>query len=812
MQVNRINQFFGKIGRAQIRFRWPILGILFLITVLCCSGLPNFSVSLGDEGWFGNSDQISVNKKKYEEIFGNLNGLGVLVVKQGEGDVFSEDMLKVIDRIGNRMRDEIPFANRLTSIIESNIPVGTADGFEVVKPYQNGIPTSKEELDKKKALVMRGTEKTNALINSLVSDDGRETWIFLSLNPYEGEELKKFDGDKDEAALAIGYKLVEIVESPEFQSDKYKIYGSGIPLEDADEDRYDFPEYILRVTCGVGVMLLFLALFLRNIFGVIVPAIATISAIASVFGGMAHFGVKADSTLVTIPIILGMALAVGYSVHYINMFKMHFRRTGKRKESVINCIEDCGWSVFFTVLTTMISFVSFLFVDMQPLEWLGKNAALVVLAVYIYVATLIPILLSFGKDSVPDTSTQNGATKLDMNFSKWSDFLHAKKWSFFILSALIIAVFIPGIFKITTRIDMASISGDKMPYIQKMRKITAAKLGNQYSYSVMISFEDEGAFKDPKNMKAIEDLETYIGTLSLTKWSGGKPRVSSITNILKEMNSALNEGQESYYTVPEEEAVLAQLLELSSIEMREDFNDYMDDEFKITVVNVDMTNFSTEESSKNINALQTKLTELFPNAKCTLLGDMIQYAEMSNRIVYGGIKSFSFSLILIGLMLVIAFSSLRTGLIGMIPNVTPVILVGGVMGYFDFALDFSTVTVMPLILGIAVDDTIHMTTHVKSSFEKSGSYKIALERTFREIGSSMFLTTLILCAMFAVYIFSPLHVLFVLGILIIVGLSAALVADYTITPALLHIIKPFGKENATSPSSQEAAGDVSTNK
>jgi hypothetical protein len=796
MQVNHINQFFGKIGRAQIRFRWQILGILFLITALCCSGLSKFSITLGDEGWFGGTDEITINKKKYEEIFGNLNGLGVLVVKQGDGDVFSEDMLKVIDRIGNRMRDEIPFANRLTSIIESNIPVGNADGFEVKKPYQNGIPSSQEELDKKRTLVMRGTEKTNALINSLVSDDGRETWIFLSLNPYEGEELKKFDGDKDKATLAIGYKLIDIIESPEFQSDKYKIYGNGIPLEDANEDRYDYPEYTLRVVCGVGVMLLFLALFLRNVFGVIVPAIATISAIASVFGAMAYFGVRADSTLVTVPIILGMALSVGYSVHYINMFKMYFRRTGKRKESVINCVEECGWSVFFTVLTTMASFVSFLFIDMQPLEWLGKNAALVVLAIYVYVATLIPILLSFGKDSVPDTTTENGATKLDMYFSRWSDFLYARKWSFFILSALIIAAFIPGIFKITTRIDIASISGEKAPYIQQMRKILAAKLGNQYCYSIMISFEDEGAFKEPQNMKALEDLETYIGTLSLTKWSGGKPRVSSITNILKEMNSALNEGQESYYTVPKEDAVLAQLLELSSIEMREDFSDFMDDDFKTTVVNVDMTNFSTEESSKNIAALQTKLTELFPKAKCTLLGDMIQYAEMSNRIVYGGVKSFCFSLIIIGLMLVIAFSSLRTGLIGMIPNVTPVILVGGIMGYFDFAMDFSTVTVMPLLLGIAVDDTIHMTTHVKSSFEKTGSYQKATERTFREIGSSMFQTTLILCAMYAVYLFSPLHFLFVLGVLIIVGLSAALIADYTITPALLHIIKPFGKEKS----------------
>ena len=145
-------------------------------------------------------------------------------------------------------------------------------------------------------------------------------------------------------------------------------------------------------------------------------------------------------------------------------------------------------------------------------------------------------------------------------------------------------------------------------------------------------------------------------------------------------------------------------------------------------------------------------------------------------------------------MLILAFSSIKLGLIGMIPNVAPVILVGGVMGYFNFALDFSTVTVMPMILGIAVDDTIHLTTHLKMRYEQCGSCAKAMSITFREIGSTMFLTTVILCSMFSVYLFSPMRFLMVLGILIVVGLSGALFADYTITPALLHVTEPFGKE------------------
>ena len=795
MNVARLNQFFGKIGRFQLRHRLKILITLIVVTVICSSGLSEFALNTGEEGWFGNSDDITLNTKKYEEIFGNLNGVGVLVVKQGEGDVFSEEMLKVIDRIGTRMKDEIPFADRLTSIINVDIPVGNEEGFEIKKPYENGIPSDSAELASARALVMRGNEKTNALINSLVSDDGRETWISLSLLPFDKKNLdNRISEEPDDYAVDIGYKLMEIIESEEFQNKDFKLYGGGMPYDNANEDRYEVPEYGIRVLCSIGVMILFLALCLRNVFGVVVPAVATLSAIASVFGAMSYFGAKADSALVTLPVVLGMALAVGYSIHYIKMFKLFFRRTGKRKESAIKCVEECGWPVLFTVLTTMASFVSFLFVNMKPLEWMGKTSALVVLAIYLYVTILIPILLSFGKDRAPKASCENGATKLDTKFSTWSNFVYKRKKPFIVATALIIIAFIPGIFKITAQLDYLTITGDKMPYIREVKEMLAHKLGNQYSYTVMISYDEEGSFKKPENMKALLQLEDYLGTLSLTKWSGGKARVTSATSILKEMNRALNEGKDSFYTVPEDEYVLAQLMELSSIEMRQDFSDAMDEDFKTTIVNVDMTQFATEEALANMNSLRAKLAELFPGAKCTLLGDMIRYSEMSNRIIFGGLKSFGFSLVIIAIMLIFAFSSLKLGLIGMIPNIAPVILVGGVMGYFNFALDFSTITVMPLVLGIAVDDTIHLTTHLKMRYEQYGSCVKAMEATFREIGSTMFLTTVILCSMFSVYLFSPMRFLAVLGLLTILGLSSALVADYTITPALLHVAKPFGKE------------------
>ena len=108
-----------------------------------------------------------------------------------------------------------------------------------------------------------------------------------------------------------------------------------------------------------------------------------------------------------------------------------------------------------------------------------------------------------------------------------------------------------------------------------------------------------------------------------------------------------------------------------------------------------------------------------------------------------------------------------------------------------------TMTIIPMILGIAVDDTIHFINHIKYELELTSDLKQAIVISFREIGKTMGMTTFILCAMFFVYLFSPLNCLSRVGLLAIVGLASALVADYTLTPALMTLAKPFAGNKKT---------------
>ena len=134
------------------------------------------------------------------------------------------------------------------------------------------------------------------------------------------------------------------------------------------------------------------------------------------------------------------------------------------------------------------------------------------------------------------------------------------------------------------------------------------------------------------------------------------------------------------------------------------------------------------------------------------------------------------------------------GLIGLIPNIMPIITTGAIMGYFHVPLDMVTMALMPMVLGIAVDDTIHFTNHTKYLFEKEGSYDKAIVGSFYSIGKTLAMTTIILSVTFLMYMASKIDAFLRLGILAAVGLFSALIADYLMTPVLIYITKPFGKE------------------
>lgn len=782
MQVSRVNKVFARLGRFQIKFRWLILLATILVTLAACLGLPQLQMTASEEEWFDDWDKVKIDQAHFNDVFGSDDGYMVMV---RANDVFAPEVLSAIDRLSKRLENEVPYADRVVSLTHNlSIPIANDEGFEVIDPFESGIPTDSAQLAAKKSLIM----SRESLVNNIVSDDAKETWVILSLKSYEGG----VDFGKD----SIAPFARNVILSEEFQSDKFEMLPTGMSYTEMEENEVISRECAIRIGIGFAVMLACLILFVRSLRGVIVPAIATVGGIASVLGVNAWLGIIGDESMVALPILLGMALSVGYSIHYINSFRMHFRRTGNRRESVINAVEETGWPILFTVITTVASLISFLFAGIRPIRWIGGISAGIVFMVYLYVIILIPILMSFGKNAKPDPTEVKaaGATKADILFEFFGRKVCRHSGIVAAISAAIMLAQIPGVMNIDVNMDYTKTMGEKIPFVTRLMDMLSGKLGSLNDFNVMIEFNENDALKNPANMKRIETLEQKLGTLQLTKISGDKPRVQSVTRLVKEMNRTLNADSTEYYKIPDAQDMLTQLLFLYEISDADALFERMDEDYKTTFIHIELSGYDAKKIVEDLDSAKSYAAQIFPDAKTSIVGEVVNYAEMNDKLVNGLLRSFGGSFVIIAIMMILAFGSIKAGLIGMIPNVAPVLLIGGVMGYSGMPLDMITMIVMPMILGIAVDDTIHMNNHIKYGYERTGSYKKALLLSYREIGKTMGITTFILCAMFFVFIFSPMGALHNVGLLSIIGLAAALVADYTLTTALVYVTKPYGRE------------------
>ena len=799
MSVEKFNLFFRRFGLFQITHRALFLIILFVITVIGFFGLTKFEGDTSEEGWFDDSEEVKQNQDYFESIFGSDDSIMILVQSR---DVFAPEVLEAIQRLGDRLETEVPYADELTSLMNLSVSRGTEDGFEVINPFEDGIPDisteeGKAELEEKKAFIL----SRRSLVNNLVSDDACETWVLLSLNPYDSAEQS-----------AIGKVAYDIVHSPEFQSDKYTFKGTGIAYTEYEEDMISGEECAKRIGIGFIVMLVCLILFVRSLRGFIVPIIATVCGIVCVLGYSSLFGIKSNLIMLALPVLLGMALSVGYSIHYINEFRLHFRSTGRRKESVVKAVEETGWPILFTVITTMASMISFMTVGIGDLKWVGGICSAIVFATYMYVIILIPIFMSYGKDgkshgldfanakslfkeaALADSNPCDNLTKADYVFERFGVRVVKRRWLIVGLSAALIIACVPGCMKLGVNMDYIEMMGHKIPYVQELLSILEAKLGSQYNYNVMIEFPEEDAFKIPENMKKLDELEEKLASRKLTRWSGDEPRITSVTDIVKEINRCLNEDDMEFYTVPDQQDLLTQELFLYEMSGGDNLSKWLSADYRTTFIHVDLNGYDANQIVSDIDFAKNEAAKLFSGAKIGVVGQVVNYASMNEKLVKGELKSFLFSFVIIAILMIIAFSSLATGLIGMIPNLAPVLFIGAFMGWGNISLDMLTMTIMPMILGIAVDDTIHFTNRTKLEFERTGSYLEALKITFREIGKTLGMTTFILCSMFAVFCTSPMSSLARIGLFTIIGLGSALIADYTLTPVLLYITKPFGKE------------------
>lgn len=612
MKIRQINKFFRKMGAFQIRHRWMFIAISLVLMLVGITGLKHVTMRNDRDSWFSDKEAIKIATETFEEQFGNNDNIGILFESD---DVFQPEVLKAIEALGDELLDNIPYADEITSLTELEVSVGTEEGIEVINPFEDGIPNDPARIEEIRELIL----SRKSLADRLVSGDCTETWLSLDLLEYpEPEEWKK--ETTLDPMYQVGEAAMKIITDPQWQSEYYTIKPAGMPYSETEERDFFGKELMTRVLSGFILMIVLLAIFLRSFRGVFVPVFTTVMGIVVVFGGMGWLGVGVDQNMMTLPILLGMALSVGYSIHLFNAFRRFFNKTGKRKDSMIAAVEETGWPIFFTAITTMGSVISFASAGIMTIQWLGFTCASVVFADYLFVIFLIPVLMSFGKDKTVTEEKQRKRSIIESFMEKLGNFVVRRKIGILITVSICLLALIPGALKISVNMDMFRFMGLKIPYIQRLYHIANSQLGTYLTYNISINYDEPGKIKDPEVLKHFDALIDTVGGFELTKKNANASTVFSILDIVKDMNQTLHGDSAAYYRVPDSQEMIAQLLFLYEISGGTKTFRWIDEDYSMLRAQVRVSHFNAKEAVREQQTIYRLCNKWFPGATVSIVG------------------------------------------------------------------------------------------------------------------------------------------------------------------------------------------------
>jgi predicted RND superfamily exporter protein len=320
-----------------------------------------------------------------------------------------------------------------------------------------------------------------------------------------------------------------------------------------------------------------------------------------------------------------------------------------------------------------------------------------------------------------------------------------------------------------------------------------ASMGGSMSVEIMLDSGRTDGVTDADFLRAMDSLETFVMDHPLTT------KTTSILDVLRKMRRAFHENRPEFYDIPtsrEEASQYLLLYESSGGEQKDKLLTFDQDVARLTARTRSLDTGDARRLVADVQHFAEQEPVLAGRVEFT--GMLAWVRAMNDLIGEGQKRSFLAAFGVITLIMMIVLRSPGLGLISMLPNVFPVLISLGLMGFAGIYMDMAMMTFAALIIGVAVDDTIHFFVRYRREFERAGSYEVALRETLTSVGRPITFTTLTLTLGFAVLSFSDMRGLVHFGLLAGFAFSWALLADFFLAPAVLLLTRPLGAEREVS--------------
>ena len=599
---------------------------------------------------------------------------------------------------------------------------------------------------------------------------------------------------------------------------------------------------------GVAVVLIFFFLLLvlfRSFSAVVWPLVTIAVSMIWTAGITVWLGITI-SQMIGITALLVFSVGIADCVHVMSAY-FSFRQQGlAHYDALSKSYGKTGLALLVTSLTTIAGIIALATSDILPIQVFSLMAAMGVALAFLFTIILLPLLLDIWHPGAMGGS----ASLADRLGSRWQSLPG-------VLKALYALVYLAAIFAllgiaIGSYIALASaftyvVVQWQKPILQRIPRITQkhpfiilALFGSLFlscaygmsllridtnmteltregnpmrvaydvvdenmagaqSMVIMVDSHQADGLLEPEVMRAIDQLQLRIET----NYADQVTRSYSLANIVKDTFEKMNDDEASFYRIPETQQMISQLLYLFNSANPDDRRSLVSDDYSRANITLNIYNAGSYEYKQFFDNIAVDIDEVFAAAKAKkpelevyLTGTMALMMRMADEVATSQFASFSLALGVISVIMVITLGSLQAGAIAMIPNVIPALLGFGLMGLLGVPLDTDTILIAPLIIGLAVDDTIHFMTHYRVELIRTKSIELALSSAINEVGQAVMFTTMVLGLGFALLSFSDYLGMAKLGFFGSLAIFVALLCDLFLIPALIIVFKPtFGLKN-----------------
>ena len=479
------------------------------------------------------------------------------------------------------------------------------------------------------------------------------------------------------------------------------------------------------------------------------------------------------------------------SVHILAIFYRELAR-GKTKDAAItHAMGHSGLAIVMTSLTTMAGLLSFLAADLTAIAEIGTYAAIGVMLALIYTVVLLPVFIAlFPLKSTPPQ--KESTVSIERALGKIADFSVAHTWKILAAGLILLIIFVPAVFKLKFSHNIVQYFPDDNPYRQSLEHVDES-LNGTITLEVVLDTHKENGLYDPGVLNRIEYLTRQLQEFQHPEIYVGK--VFSIIDILKETHQALNENDPAAYHVPQERDIIAQELFLFENSGADDLERIVDSQFSKTRITIKTPWVDAMVCRNFIRVIEGKLKEVFKDGATThSTGLMALLARALSAAIYSMAKSYGIALIAITIMMIVMLGSLRLGLVSMIPNLLPIIISMGLMGWMDIPLDLNSLMIGSIAMGVVVDDTVHFMYNFQKYYDRRPDPGYAIRQTLTGTGKALLITSLVLSTGFFILMTASLNHLVRFGLFTGITIIFALVADFFLAPALMVVLKGKKKE------------------